>query len=68
MPRKLDPNGRTYRRLEAQVALSYANVRQCQKCWRPYIAGYCCINCGDTSPTRTKEQDAAWERQYARST
>lgn len=64
MPRKLDPNGRTYKRLEADLALSRVDIRQCQKCWRPYVADYCCVNCGDSMPMWTKDRQAEWERKY----
>jgi len=60
--RKIEYGSRKYKKLEAQEALTYLNIHQCQKCWHPVVDGYCCRHCGDSNPSKTWEQEDEYER------
>lgn len=64
--KKLDRNGRTYRREMIALALSCVDIRQCQKCGYPTLSGYCCNHCGDRNPSKTVEQEQAWKAKYVK--
>jgi ribosomal protein L32 len=51
MARRLDPDGRTFQQLAAQMALSYAPaIIACADCGYTVLTGYCCTYCGSTHP------------------
>lgn len=46
MPRKMNPDGRAYRRALLDVALSYCPpIRPCPDCGYPQVQGYLCWQC-----------------------
>ncbi len=59
-----DPDiSRKYREEADALAYGFApGISPCQKCFHPVLSGYCCMTCGDTSPTETKEETEAWNR------
>ncbi len=59
-----DPQtSRKYREEADVLGSGFApRIYPCQKCFHPVADGYCCMTCGDASPTETKEETEAWNR------
>lgn len=47
----MDPYGRKFQKLAANLALSHITITQCKDCGHPVRDGYCCLNCGSENPT-----------------
>jgi len=60
----IERHSEEWERRANSVARSYVVLSSCQKCNSPVIKGCCCTYCGDSSPTMTWEEEAAFEKKY----
>ena len=65
--RKLTPYSAEWEKAANQEARIYCpDIYPCQKCSYPVMSGFCCVNCEDSNPSKTQEEDDAWDAKYGK--